>query len=110
MRTPILVIDDDIDVFETVIAAEKCLEAADVRRGRMLIYDRDGRLVRPVITRRLLAEVVRLEEHESPEVDMSRVRGALVRFLEGREPALERKYEELSIDQLFDRALQYKTQ
>ena len=109
MRAPILVIDDDIDVFETINQAERCLEAPDVRRGRMLIYDLDGRRVHPVITRRLLAEVVKLEEHESPDLHVVELRGALVRFLEARESADGPEYEELTIEELLERALKYKT-
>lgn len=109
MQGPLLVIDDDVDIFETIEAAERNIEPADVRQGRLVIYDKEGRIVRPLIVKRLLAEVVEFDRTASTESNVDAVRSGLVRFLRTRESAGEPDYEGLPLDALFARALKYKS-
>jgi hypothetical protein len=109
MRAPIVVADDDIDVFERVEDAERYLEAQDVRRGRAKIYDRDGRPIRALIVRKVLAEVVKLEDQEQAEPEREELRSILLKFLKGIETVPMETNERTSIDELLNRALKHKT-
>jgi hypothetical protein len=105
---PLIVVDDDIDIFSTVAEAEKSLEPADVDSRRLRIYDRNGRLIRPIIQRRILAEVVRLEWTPS-QAEPETVRDLLKKFLTGVERREMNDYSTLDLGQLWQMALQYAT-
>jgi len=108
MNPPIVVVSDDVDVFETVSDAARNLEAVDVRKGKLRIYDRDGRPIRALIRKRLLAEVVELEEsNDLPRVD--ELRDVLIRFLGVSEQTPKSTLEAFSLNELLDRAMKYRT-
>lgn len=55
MEAPIIVIRDDLEIFDSVSAAERYLEPADVRTRDTACYDRNGRvLVAEIVARRRL--------------------------------------------------------
>ena len=74
---------DDVDVFSTVEEAEGYLEPFMVPNLR--VWDADGHLLSPVVVKRFLARVVRLEEPEHPQSDFAGLRSALVRLIRGNE-------------------------
>jgi len=76
---PIIVISDDVDLYLSVKAAELDLEAWQV--PKMQVFDAHGRRLKPVIAKRFLAEVVRLEEDQSGATDVQRLKEGLIRFL-----------------------------
>ncbi|HKY21519.1 MAG TPA: hypothetical protein VJM31_09890 [Vicinamibacterales bacterium] len=108
MKPPIVVIDDDIDVYGSAAEAERDLEPWSIREGRMRIYDGDGRRIRAVIAKKFLAETVKLEMGDG-EDEPNELRRALVQFLSPREKLPEDTYREGSMDQLAERALRWKT-
>jgi hypothetical protein len=109
VNPPIVVADDDVDIFQTVSEAERHLEPVDVRKGKIRIYDREGRPIRALIRKRLLAEVVELEEtSDAPRAD--ELRQVLLRFLESADEGTPiETLEALSLNQLVDRAVRHKT-
>ena len=45
MKPPIIVIGDDLEIFESVGDAERYIEAPDVHKGQTVAYDSEGRLL-----------------------------------------------------------------
>ena len=84
------------------------LEAVDVRKGRLRIYDREGRPVRALIRKKLLAEVVELEDTSDPP-RADELRHVLLRFLDAAEHSPKATLEALPLSELVDRAVQHKT-
>lgn len=109
MQPPIIVLDDDVEIFESVASAEGYLEPPDVRRGKLRILDREGRPVVAKIVRRLLAEVVKLEDAPASEPKPGDFRAALELFLSRVENKGVGSYSESSIDELLERAMRFKT-
>jgi hypothetical protein len=103
MKLPVIVVSDDVDIFDTPSSAARYLEAVDVRGRNIRVYDGDGRPMNPVVKKRLMAEVVELEEtHEQPEVD--ELRQALIRFLEAVKKPEEPSLASLSLQRLLELA------
>jgi hypothetical protein len=82
MRGPIIVVSDDVEIFETVEGAERYLEAPDVRSGLIKeMYDRDGRKLQPTVHKGILgAEHIKIEDaHQT--ADVGRFRDRVVEVL-----------------------------
>ena len=99
MRPPIIVADDDIDVFETIADAGRYLEPIDVRRG-FRIYDRDGTPLSARITRKFLVENVKLVEKEGAAADPDELLRILSVFLSQREQLPATSYRDMTLDEL----------
>jgi hypothetical protein len=69
----------------------------------------EGRPIQASIAKRLLAEVVRLEDHEGAEPRPDELRASLLRLLARVEDALKATHTHMSLVELLDRALKYKT-
>jgi hypothetical protein len=110
MRAPIIAESDDVDIFESVQAAEAYLEPPDVRSG-IRLYDRDSRPIRASIVqsgRFFGSEHVQLVEIEESAPAADEVRALLTRFLSGIKQLPEGQ-DSLSLDELWNRALPHKT-
>jgi hypothetical protein len=111
MKPPLIVVSDDVDVFGDVKAAETYLEPPDVRSG-MRLYDRDGRPIQASIVKRgprvFRTEHVQLADIDGAEPDSQEVTALLIRFLRDREQLPESE-EPPSLDELWSRAIEYKT-
>ncbi len=97
-------------VFDSVEKAEKYLEPIDVRNNEYVIYDRDGRLIRGVVVKHLLAERVKLQAASEPGAASSELRRLLIRFLKDVEHHQDRALEKCSLDELLEMALRFKTE
>ena len=107
MRAPILVIGDDVDVFDSVQDAERYLEPPDVSDTAVRVYDAEGRVLTCVIERRLLNEVVRFKETDGPP-DVAGLRAALIEFINARDPLMSvNEVEELDV--LWEQALRFRS-
>ena len=104
-----VIVSDDIDVFSSQDAAEKDIEAHEVRSGSLRLFDLEGHPFKAVIRRHGLAEVVRLERDYSQPDDPSEVKRLLATFLSVREETPLDTYEALPIDELNRRALRHAT-
>ena len=110
MHPPIIVVDDDIYVYETVESAERGMEAWQLRRPGLKIFDRDGRPVRAVIVeKRFWTDIVKLEEEEGAEPQPEELRSILVRFLSHVDDGAISSHQDMSLGQLLSRALKHKT-
>jgi hypothetical protein len=108
MKEPILVISDDVDLFESVRAAERYLEAPEIRTG-VTVLDAAGRLLRAVVVRKLLAEVVVLEEDPEAPINVAALRAGLTRLVVGRGRLPAESVAHLPLEQLIMRASQHIT-
>src|SRR5262249_38806052 len=108
MQNSVIVITDDIDVFETLADAERYLEPFLLRSPGFSVLDCSGRQLSAVVQTRGLAQVVRLVDDPQAKPDESRVRDVLKHFLERFPEAANRPLSGLSVEQLFDLALQLK--
>jgi hypothetical protein len=111
MKAPIIVVSDDVDVFEDVKAAERYLEPPEVRSG-MRLYDRDARPIQALVVKRgprfFGTEHVQLADIDGAEPDSDEVRALLTRFLRALEHVPE-SAEPPSLDDLWNRAIRYRT-
>jgi hypothetical protein len=82
MRPPILVVDDDIEVFDSVQNAERSLEPYDIESTT--VCDAEGRRLVLELAKRGLADVVRLRQTDEI-VDEVQLRSYLIRFLRTRD-------------------------
>ena len=108
MKEPILVISDDVDLFESVRAAERYLEAHEVRTG-VRILDAAGRVLRAVVDRRVLADVVAIQEDPEALVDLSALRAGLIRLVAGRGRVPAESLTHLPLEELLIRANEHIT-
>jgi hypothetical protein len=110
INPPIIVVSDDVDVFETVSAAESYIEPPDVAVTRL--YDRDGRPLQASVASRgprfFRSQRVHISEIGDAEPEPDRLRALLLRFLRGVND-LPESADRLRIDDLWDRAVRYKT-
>ena len=107
MKPPIIVVQDDIDVFLSVTDAERYMESRDVRRGRVRVFDSEARPIRASIARRALAEVVRLEEDPDADRQPAELKSILTRFLSSRGESSTSVSECVSLEELIGRAANY---
>src|SRR5262245_363185 len=107
MKPPIVVVSDDVDVFLSIADAERYLEAWEVRQGDLKIFDAEARPIRAVIARRVLAEVVKLEEDPEGEPQPDELRKILVRFLSAADGSFSDLSERTSLEELVTRAANY---
>ena len=110
MRGPIIVLSDDVELFESVADAERYLEAPDVRSGNIRkVYDRDGRKLRPVIRKGPLG-AEHVEIADTPETpDVEEFRDGIVQLLVRCTEESPDVFSHRSIDELIAEALPYKT-
>jgi hypothetical protein len=101
MQPPIIVDDKgDVSIFDSVEQAQRYLEPIDIRNGEYVIYDREGRLLRGVIVKHFLAERVKLEPASEPGAATTRLRQVLVDFLVRVGPRMEKKLDQMSLEDL----------
>lgn len=105
---PVLVVDDDVEIYASLGDAERSLEPSDIRRGMTRIFDGQGRLIRANIVRRHLAEVVRFEM-DSDVYSIDEFRRGLIRLLQGREDTSAATASECSMEDLVQHAMKYVT-
>lgn len=108
MKPPILVISDDVDLFESARDAERYLEAPEVREG-ITVLDADGRPIRALIVKKFLADVVRLEGDPEAAPDVPALRAGLIRLISGREGVPNEDLTQLSLEELLRRGLVHVT-
>lgn len=107
-REPILVVSDDVDLFPSVLDAERYLEAPDVGAG-LSVLDATGRPLRAVIVRKFHSVVVRLEEDPEAQPSVPALRAGLIRLIAGREGIAKSSVADLPLDELFARARPHMT-
>jgi hypothetical protein len=106
LKTPFVIVDDTVEVFESAELAEKSLEPHDIVKRNAVVFDGLGRRVRMTLKRRGLAQVVRFEGVED-EPQTEQVRNHLMRFLQWTDPSLNTSA--MSIEALFDEARKHAT-
>jgi hypothetical protein len=100
MKPPIIVNDNgDLLAFDTVEKAERYLEPQDVREDNEL-FDGEGRVLKEVIVKHLLAKRVKLEPATEPGVGTSRLRDLLADFLSRTGTRSEKPLAEWSLEAL----------
>jgi hypothetical protein len=99
MKPPILVVTDDVEIFDTVRSAERSLEPQDIHRTA--VYDRDGLRIVPEVSRRGLANVVALRE-TNERIGEPELRQHLTRFL--RTHQRDALPSDCTLDQLWESA------
>lgn len=108
MKPPILVISDDVYLFRSARDAERHLEAPEVRAG-VRIFDSEGRPIRARVTRRFLAEAVKLEQDTASLPDVPALRAGLIRLIGGGKPNEDEALSRLSLNELLSKGEEYFT-
>jgi hypothetical protein len=107
--TPVVVVCDDVLVFEDVKVAERYLEPSALEEP-LRIFDRNGRLLRASVERGFLGnEVVRIIEDPEASTYANELREALLRLLRAAEPDAISAHSSLSVPELFEKAFKYPT-
>ena len=111
MRAPIIVVDDDTDVFHTVEAAERYLEPWSVESGALTMYDRDGLPLIAQIskTKFLRNDAVIISERTGASPEPEELRKALTEFLTTRGVEVSEGDHTLPLERLWEMATEFKT-